>query len=150
MANIERKDIKRLKRPKIEIKPWVIYLWREGDKYLGASPVVTKDGIKEVFCAGWEVEKVPGVKRNEDRHQAFRAKTQLKNLLNDTLNVINWYGKEVLNDKGDIDPLKLQIKETHAAMQAIKNKVDIGDLYPIKKFPIKEITIKEAREYNFK
>lgn len=132
------------------IKPWTIYLWRNGDKMEGAAPVVTKDGIKDIYCFGWEIEKDPDAKRNEDKHQAWRAKVSVKNLLNNTLNVLNWYSKKVLDHKGNVDPHKLAILEASAAMQAIKNNVDINDLYTIRKFPIKEITPQEAQDYGFK
>jgi hypothetical protein len=149
MANIERQDIKRLKKPKIQIKPWTIYLWRKGDKMEDASPVVTKDGLKEVFCFGWDIEKDPDASKNEERHQAWRAKVNVKNLLNNTLNVLNWYGKKILDSKGDIDPQKVYTMEAQAAFQAAKNNVDINDLYKIRKFPVKEITLEEAKRYNF-
>ncbi len=149
------------------IKPWTIYLWRNGDKYEGASPIITKDGIKEIFCHGWRIEKDPEARRNEDKHNSFRAKIKVKNLLNNTLNVINWYGKKVLDDKGNISTEKLRILEANVAMQAVKSnerikilnknlpkgkkleEVDMSDLYPIKKFPQEEITLKEAIKYGF-
>jgi len=134
----------------MNIKPWTIYLWRNGDKYEGASPIVTKDGVKEIFCVGWEIESEPLNKRNEDKHQAWRAKVKVKNLLNNTLNVINWYGKKVLDSKGNIDTEKLKGLEATTALQAVQQKVDMDDLYKIRKFPTKDITIKEANEYGFK
>jgi len=146
--NYERTDIKRLKKP-AAIEPWVIYLWQRGDKIEGASPIVTKDGIKDIFCAGWDIESDPNVKRNEPKHQAWRAKVNVKNLLNNSLNVLNWYGKKILDRKGQIDPRKLAQQEACAAYQAVKNNVDMNDLYKIRKFPKKDITIKQAREYNF-
>jgi len=145
----ERTDTKRLKKPQIEISPWTIYLWRNGDKMEGASPVVTKDGIKEIYRQGWEIEVVPDVKRNEDKHRAWRAKVNIKKLLNNTLNVINWYGKKVLDRKGNIDVGKLRELEAQTAFQAVKNGVDMDDLYKIRKFPIKEITYEQARDYGF-
>jgi hypothetical protein len=151
----------------MEIKPWTIYLWRNGDKYEGASPVVTRDGIKQIYCHGWEIEKDPDVKRNEDKHQAWRAKIKVKNLLNNTLNVLNWYGKKVLDDKGNIDEIKLRLIETENAMRIAKQNLrteeinkklpkdkqvetlSLDDIYAIKKFPIKEITVEKALEYGF-
>lgn len=148
---------------------WTIYIWRNGDKMEGAAGVKTRDGIKDIYCHGWDVEKVPDAKRNEDRHQALRAKWKVKQLLNNTLNVLNWYGKKVLDGKGNIDPMKLSILEQQNALRAAesneerrmlneKNKdnpkwkklddnLDLNDLYEIKKFPVKDITMKEAHEY---
>lgn len=133
----------------MKIKAWTIYLWRNGDKIEGCAPIVTRDGVKANYCVGWEIEEVPDVKRNEDKHQAWRAKVQVKNMLNNTLNVVNWYGKKILDSRGDVDPKKLLLSETASAMQAHKSNVDISDLYPIRKFPVKTITPKKAREYKF-
>ena len=142
--------LKKLGKDKKEIKSWTIYLWRNGDVYEGAAPVVTKDGIKEIYCQGWEIEKVPDARLNEDRHQEWRAKINVKNLLNNTLNVINWYGKKVLDNRGEIDTEKLRALEAQTAFQAVKNNVDMEDLYKILKFPTKVITVQEAQEYGFK
>jgi hypothetical protein len=131
------------------ISSWTIYIWQNEDKIEACAPVVTRDGVKTNYCMGWEIEKVPDVKRNETKHQIWRAKVQVKNVLNNTLNVINWYGKKVLDEKGEIDPEKLRYCETASAMQAFKSKVDISDLYPIKKFPVKNITPQKAKEYKF-
>lgn len=131
------------------IKPWTIYLWRNEDKMEGAAPIVTKDGVKALYAYGWEIEKDPEAKRNEDKHQAWRAKVQVKNLLNNTLNVINWYGKKILDKRGNIDPIKLSAHEAASALQAVKSDVDINELYQIKRFPIKTITPQKAKEYKF-
>jgi len=128
------------------LKPWTIYIWRNGDVVEGASPVVTKDGIKEIYQHGWEIEKVEGAELNEDKHQFFRAKVKVKNLLNNTLNVINWYGKKVLNWNGEIDTDRLRALEADTALKAIKQKVGMEDLYKVQKFPKKEITVEEAFE----
>ena len=136
-------------KKKKEIPAWTIYLWRNGDKMEGAAPVATRDGFKSIFCYGWEIEKVPDVKRNEDKHQAWRAKVNVKNILNNTLNAVNWYGKKILDRKGNIDKEKFQSAELATAMQAKKQGVDMDDLYQIKRFPIKNITPQKAREYKF-
>ena len=140
-----------LRKPKAEktVKSWTIYLWRNEDKIEGAAPIVTKDGVKSIYAFGWEIEEDPQAKRNEDKHQAWRAKVKVKNLLNNTLNVINWYGKNILDNGGNVDPKKLTDYESQAALKAVKQGVDINDLYKIQKFPIKNITPKKAREYKF-
>lgn len=157
---------------KKQFNAWTIYLWRNGDKMEGAAGVMTRDGLKDIYCHGWEIEKVPDARRNEDRHQAKRAEWKVKKLLNNTLNVINWYGKKVLDRKGNIDTEKLKILEIQMGMRAakqseenmhlnLKNKdnkdwkkldenLDINDLYEIKKFPVKNITIQEAHDYGLK
>ena len=139
--------LKQLGKKKIDA--WTIYLWRNGDKMEGASPVITRDGIKQIYCHGWYIEPDPEVKRNEDKHQEWRAKVKVKNLLLNTLNVINWYGKKALDSNGNIDTEKLKGLEASNALLAAKQKVDISNLYPIRKFPIKDITIQQAQEYGF-
>lgn len=157
--------LQQIGKDKKTIKPWVIYLWRNGDKMEGASPVATRDGIKEVYRFGWEIEPVSDAKRNEDKHQAWRAKTNVKNILNNTLNVLNWYGKKVLDNNGNVDKNKFDYWETETAMEAIKTNyklektnaklpkdkklplLDMDNFKKIKQFPIKEITIQEAKEY---
>lgn len=139
----------------MNIKPWTIYLWRNGDKMEGASPVVTRDGIKQIYCHGWEIEVDHLVKRNEDKHQEWRAKVKVKNLLNNTLNVLNWYGKKVLDNEGNIDAEKLRLIEIKNGIQAFKESertkknIDLSDIYPIKKFPTKDITVKQAYDWGF-
>lgn len=166
----ERQDTKRLGKHK-QFPAWTIYLWRNGDKYEGAAGVITKDGVKEIYCYGWNIEPTPGAKRNEDKHQAWQAKTNVKNTLNQTMNVINWYGKGVLDSKGNIDPVKFQVLEANTALSAVKandhidklnhknkdnkkwkklDNIGFDDFLPFKKFPIKEITLEEAGEYKFK
>lgn len=143
------------KSPK-RIKSWVIYLWRNGDRMEGASPVATRDGIKEIYCHGWEIEKDPEAKKNTKETMEWRAKIKVKNLLNNTLNVLNWYGKKVLDEKGDISTQKLREMEAKMAVQAYKQAqtttldVQIDDLFPIKKFPTEDITLEQATEYGFK
>lgn len=130
----------------MELKPWTIYLWQNGDKIEGASAVVTKDGVKEIYQQGWEIEQDPEAELNEKKHQVWRAKVKVKNLLNNTLNVLNWYGKKVLNEHAEIDTEKLKTLEAINALQAIKQDKDISDLYPIQKFETKDITLEEAQE----
>lgn len=147
--NYKRTDKERLRKPKLIADAWTIYLWQNGNKYEGASPIVTIDGIKEIYCFGWEIEKDLKAQRNELKHQTWRAKVKVKNLLNNTLNVINWYGKKVLDAKGNIDIAKYQAAEANTALLAVKQGIDMADLYQIKKFPIKEITLKEAKDFKF-
>jgi len=140
----------------MNIKAWTIYIWRNGNKMEGAAPVKTKDGVKEVYCYGWKIEKDPEAKRNEEKHQVFRAKARLKSYLNDTLNVLNWYGKKVLDRKGNIDAKKLEQYESVVAFNISKHNLkhkkhlEMDDVLPLRKFPYKNITLKQAKEYKFK
>jgi hypothetical protein len=125
---------------------WTIYLWRNADVVEGCAAVVTRDGIKSMYRHGWEIEPTPGMKNNEERHQVWRARVKVKNLLNNTLNVLNWYGTKVLTN-GEIDTEKLRNIEAQTALQAVKSNVGMEDLYAIRQFPKKEITIEEAVEF---
>lgn len=136
-----------MRTPTKTIDAWTIYFWQNGSVVEGAVAVVTKDGIKEIYQQGWQIEPTPGVNLNEERHQVWRAKTKVKNLLNNTLNVLNWYGKKILNSNGEIDTEKLRAMEAQTALQAAKNNVGMEDLYKIMKFPKKEITVDEAVEF---
>lgn len=133
------------------IKAWTIYLWEHNKAYHGAAPVVTKDGIRDIYRTTWEFTSNPDKKLNAPRHQRFRAKSYCKNQLTDTLNIINWYGKKVLDRTGNIDPKKFEEQEILAALSASKTGLILGieETKPIIKFPVKEITFEEALEYNF-
>jgi len=121
-------------------KTFTIYFWEHDGKHFAASPVMTKDGLKEVYRFSFEKEK--------DKKQNFLAKSQLRKVMNNTLNAINWYGKKVLDDKGNIDLEKFKQLTIVSGYQAAKNKVDIDVLYKILKFPEKKITFQKARELN--
>lgn len=140
------------------MEPWTIYLWRNGDKIEGATKA-----LNGIYRQGWEIEFDENVERNEDRHREWRAKVHTKNMLNNTLNVLAWYGKKVLDFNGDIDTDKLRRAEVSIAYQVAKDnetirrinlngkkklkEIDMNDVLPIKKFPKKEITLKQAQEY---
>ena len=128
------------------LKPWTIYIWQNGDVVEAASPVVTKDGIKEIYCQGWEIEPNTNQRNNEERHRVWRAKIKAKNMLNNTLNMLNWYGKKCLDWNGNVDTEKVRALETDTAMRAQRMKLTMEDLYKIQKFPKKEITVDEAVE----
>lgn len=165
------------------IKPWTIYIWRNKKKMEGASPIVTKDGIKRLYFAGWKIEKDPEAQKNEERHKVWRARINVKNLLNNTMNVINWYGKKVLDKNGDVSTDKFDKLELKTAKEAVKvnnitkygngilNKkgeisprklqkaekklgkleggIGMEDIHKIKFYPVKDITLEEARKYKF-
>ena len=100
------------------MKPWTIYIWQNKKNMEGAAAVVTKDGIKSIYRAGWKVEKDPEAEKNEERHQVWRARINVKNLLNNLLNVINWYGKKVLDKDGNVNTDKFDKLELRTAKKA--------------------------------
>lgn len=141
-------------------EPWTIYLWRRGDKIEGAS-----EALGNTYRQGWDIEVDKEVKRNEDRHKEWRAKVHTKNMLNNTLNVLRWYGKKVLDSKGNIDVEKLRGYESQVAYRlADRNlqvkrhnithrdkiaEIDMNDVLPILKYKNKEISPEEAKKYGF-
>lgn len=144
------------------MEPWTIYLWRNNDNIEGAAYVPT---IKQIYRYGWAIETVPDAKRNEDKHREWRAKVQTKNRLNNTLNVLRWYGKQVLDIGGNIDPERLAQHEAALAYKLAHNNekirrynlshkdkiqpLDMNDILPIKKFPHKTISVEKANQYGF-
>lgn len=129
------------------IDAWTIYLWEQGDEVHGAAPVVTRDGIKEIYRSARTLAVDPSKKKNERRHQLFRAKAQVKLQLQNTLNALNWYGKQILDWDGNIDLKKFKDMEVKAAVTASGIHIDISQAKPIKKFPTKDINFEKAVEY---
>lgn len=113
-----------------EIEFWTIYVWpnEEQNAYEGAACAVTKDGVKDIFRAGWLIEEDPEATKNEPQHQRWRARLNTKRLLNNTLNVVNWYGKKVLKN-GNVDTKKFDKLELKTAKEAVKanNIAKYGD-----------------------
>lgn len=103
------------------MEPWTIYVWpnEEANAYEGAALVVTKDGVKDVFTAGWLIEEDPDAEKNEPQHQRWRARLNVKRLVNNSLNAVNWYGKKVLTD-GKVDTKKFDVLEAKTANEAVK------------------------------
>ena len=101
------------------MKAWTIYIWENGKNMEGACAVATKDGVKDIYKAGWKIEKDPKAKKNNELHQAWRARNNVKNLLNNLLNAINWYGKKVLKN-GDVDTDKFDRLELKTAKEATR------------------------------
>ncbi|MEK7112714.1 MAG: hypothetical protein AAB875_05290 [Patescibacteria group bacterium] len=105
----------------MKVKAFTIYVWPNENKnaYEGATIAVTKDGVNDIFRAGWKIEPDPEATKNEPHHQRWRARLNVKNLLNNTLNAVNWYGKKVLKN-GDVDPKKFDKLELKVAKEAVK------------------------------
>lgn len=104
----------------MKLKTFTIYIWRNGKNMEGAAPVVTNDGIKDIYRAGWKIEKDPEAQKNKEQHQQWRARINVKRLINNTLNVINWYGKKVLDKNGNVDTKKFDKLELKTAKEAVK------------------------------
>jgi hypothetical protein len=102
------------------MKPWTIYIWTNKNNVEGATAVVTKDGVKDIYTAGWRIERDPEAQKNNKIHKRWRARNNVKKLLNNLLNVINWYGKKVLDDNGNIDTDKFDKLELKTAKKATK------------------------------
>ena len=132
------------------LKPWTIYLWQDGDIYHAASPVVTKDGIKEIYRCAWATRDSSnelGVEQLTDKKKIWRAKNFCKKQLSGTLNILDWFGKKALDWKGNIDNSKLNELFALQAVRANTVNKYPEDLWPEKKFPTKDITLKQATDY---
>lgn len=125
------------------VNPWTIYLWEEGDLIRGAAKVV-KDGMDEIFVSGRWVERDEQWSVPNHKKDIFIAKSQTKTDLQNTLNALNWYGIEIM-DKGGINEEKFIKKEMKAGVSASGIHIDISHLYPVKKYPVKNITFEEAQ-----
>jgi hypothetical protein len=128
-----------------ELKPWVIYLWEEGDLIKGAAKVITNDGLDEIFISGRTIERDEEWQKPNKKKDKYIAKSQTKTDLQNTLNALNWYGIRILN-KGGIDDEKFIKEELKAGVTASGIHIDISKMYPIQKFPIKNITFDKAQE----
>ena len=124
------------------IEAWKIYFWLDGDVFWGATPLITRDGIQEIYRENCKF--IPGDKKSQ-----FKAEVQVKKQLSNTMNAINWYGKKVLDSKGNVDLEKFIECEIEAAVTSGGIQVDIETMKPIKKFKTERITHREAKEYNF-
>ena len=122
------------------LKPWTIYLWIKNETVKAASPIVTKDGIKEIYQCAWNAGQSP------DKKDYFTAKSYCKKQMRGTMNILNWFGRKALNEKGNIDNKRLN---ELFGLQAVRADL-VGkypeDIFPEIKFPIKEITLEKARE----
>jgi len=134
---------------KKELKTWTIYVWQLGDVIYGAAPVVTVDGLKEIFTSAMEITS-SYIHEGKDTPQKrkFWAKNQVKRQLQNTLNALNWYGKTILDNTGNVDLAKFKQKEILTQSKAIVNGiyVDISKVKPFKKYTVKEISWGEAKE----
>ena len=128
-----------------DLKPWVIYVWEEGDLVRGAARVITLDGIDEIFQSGREIVRDEQWTIPNKKKDIYIAKSQTKTELQNTLNALNWYGKKILT-KGEIDKEKFQSQEMRAAVNASGIHIDISQQYPVQKFPHKNITFDKAKE----
>lgn len=134
----------------LELKTWTIYLWQDGDIVRAAAPVVTRDGLKEIYRCAWtwraSINDLDAEQLTEKK-KVWRAKNFCKKQLSGTLNIIDWFGKAALDSKGNIDTSKLnELFAMQAVRAEMQNKYP-EDLWPEKKFPVKEITLKQAIAY---
>jgi len=130
-----------------DVKLWTIYVWEEGDLVRGAAKVMTIDGINEVFISGRMAVEDKEWKNPNKKKDIYIAKSQVKTELQNTLNALNWYGKKILGSKG-IDEDKFINAELKAGVTASGIHVDISKMYPVQKFPHKNITFDKAKEWD--
>lgn len=128
------------------LKPWTIYLWKDNTTWHAGAPIVTKDGLKEIYRCAWSTESLEGKNEKTEKKRDFIAKSYCKKQLRGTMNIINWFGKKALDWKGEIDKSRLNELFAVQAYQASKVNKYPEDLWPEIKFPVKEITPKEAKD----
>lgn len=129
-----------------DCKNWTIYVWEEGDLIRGAAKIFTIDGVNEIFISGRQIVEDKEWKNPNKKKDIFIAKSQVKIELQNTLNAFNWYGKKIMGNKG-IDEDKFMNEELKAGVTASGIHVDISKMYPVQKFPVKNITHDKAKEF---
>lgn len=137
------------KQGKLVLKPWTIYLWSDASTVYAAAPVVTRDGLKEIYRCAWSTESLEGknVEKTEKKRK-WTAKSYCKRQLRGTMNILNWFGRKALDPRGNIDKTKLTDLFALQAYQAEKAGKYPEDLWPEIKFPTKEISYQEAQDYH--
>jgi len=115
-------------------KEWTIYLWQDGSKVYAASKVKG-----QVYGYGWKIEQDKERKEDTPKKILYQAKRNAVTNVNNTLNVLDMYGTKVVDSDGNIDPEKVSEQERIHAYY--------GALRKTRKFPIIEITNKEAFSY---
>lgn len=126
-----------------EVKSWTIYLWQEGDLVKGAAKVILKDGFNDIFISGRQVERVEGFRAPSKKKDIHMARSQTKSDLENTLNALNWYGKQIIKGN-EIDRERFAFAEMKTATDAVGMYTDISKLKPVRKFPVKNITFEKA------
>lgn len=111
----------------------------------GAAKVILKDGLDEIFISGRQIERDEQWKIPNKKKDIYIAKSQTNTDLQNTLNALNWYGRDVLGKDG-INREKFIQKEMKSAVSASGIHIDISSLYPVQKFPKKNITFEKAKE----
>lgn len=125
-------------------------MWQDGDITMAAAPVVTRDGIREIYRCGWSIRPDQTDATAEvltDKKKIFRAESFCKKQLSGTMNIIDWFGKKALDSRGNIDTYKLNELFAVQAVRAEGQNKYPEDLWPEKKFPVKKITLQEAKNY---
>jgi len=116
-----------------KVKEWIIYLWRDGDKYFAAAKIGGN-----VYGQGWEIEKDLINKESEAR-RFWQARKNAIVPVENTLNVLEMYGSKVTDSQGNIEWDCVQHQERlHSWFGALRKP---------RKFPIVEITSKEAFQF---
>jgi len=115
-----------------KLSDWIIYLWfsKHTAVYYAAARA---EG--QIWGSGFKAEKEK--LKDTDTKTHWKARKSAVVAVNNTLNVLEMYGKKVLDSKGNIDGKKVRDQERlHSWFQALRK---------IRKFPIVEITEQEAK-----
>jgi len=119
-----------------DIKDWVIYLWV--DKHVGVYFAVSKvQG--QMYGQGWKIEKGISLdKKDTEARRYWEARRNAVTCVENTLNVLDMYGKKATDGKGEINWKQVQYQERLHSWH--------GALRKPRKFSIIEITPQEANK----
>jgi len=113
-----------------QVKEWVIYLWRDDDKYFACAKVKG-----QLYGQGWKIEKDILNKDSESREH-WQARRNAVVPVDNTLNVLAMYDRKATDSNGNIVWKQVQFQERlHSWFRALRKT---------RKFPIVEITAQEA------
>lgn len=130
-----------------KLQPFAIYIFSDKREIYAAS-LVDKDGIREVYGQGFKLTKDKKSKLNSPAQIKRRAKRSVVNALSNTLNAINLYGKNVLNEDGNVNWELFQLEEYKAAQMAEKFSTTLDKTNIIHTFKTYEISMETAKKYN--
>jgi hypothetical protein len=122
-----------------KIKPNTVYVWRDGDVYYAAAKVVF-DGYQHIYGYGWKVERPFWSETLSETVPIQRARHSAITVVQNTLNAIRLYGKNVLDLKGNVIWKNVEASERTAAELV----PDFRTRYRVIKYPHEDITLQEA------
>lgn len=130
------------------MQPYTIYLFKKGKVLYGVAKA-TLDNLETdaTFGQGFKLIKDPKSKLNTPAIIYKRARRSVIASVSNALNAVQMFGEEAFDDNGNIDWEKFQMEEFKRAFELAKQKDKHYDK-KVYDFAIKEIDLKQAKEYN--